>query len=213
MLSPLDWKRSVFIPIPKQGNAKECSNYRTIALISHASKRDVTPGPYSPGPASEPGQQVGSAGDHLPCWGEVLGPVGIDIAGGGPRNAPRPVILSLCAACGWHRGQAVMDTAGPSGALAGFLTTARPGKPLQPQLEVNGGQTLALDSLCVCSSALGTMVTGRSNPVLIPSLFPPLLHHPSTHIHFAPALSWVLVMVLCGREVSAFHVGRMSTAP
>ena len=33
-----DWKRSVFIPIPKKGNAKECSNYRTIALISHASK-------------------------------------------------------------------------------------------------------------------------------------------------------------------------------
>ena len=35
---PQDWKRSVFIPIPKQGNAKECSNYHTIALISHASK-------------------------------------------------------------------------------------------------------------------------------------------------------------------------------
>ena len=34
---PQDWKRSVFIPIPKKGNAKECSNYRTIALISHAS--------------------------------------------------------------------------------------------------------------------------------------------------------------------------------
>ena len=33
-----DWKRSVFIPIPKKGNAKECSNYRTIALISHARK-------------------------------------------------------------------------------------------------------------------------------------------------------------------------------
>ena len=33
-----DWKRSVFIPIPKKGNAKECSNYRTITLISHASK-------------------------------------------------------------------------------------------------------------------------------------------------------------------------------
>ena len=33
---PLDWKRSVFIPIPKKGNAKECSNYHTIALISHA---------------------------------------------------------------------------------------------------------------------------------------------------------------------------------
>ena len=35
---PKDWKRSVFIPIPKKGNAKECSNYCTIALISHASK-------------------------------------------------------------------------------------------------------------------------------------------------------------------------------
>ena len=35
---PQDWKRSTFIPIPKKGNAKECSNYCTIALISHASK-------------------------------------------------------------------------------------------------------------------------------------------------------------------------------
>ena len=35
---PHDWKRLVFIPIPKKANAKECSNYRTIALISHASK-------------------------------------------------------------------------------------------------------------------------------------------------------------------------------
>ena len=33
-----DWKRSVFIPIPKKGNAKECSNYHTVALNSHASK-------------------------------------------------------------------------------------------------------------------------------------------------------------------------------
>ena len=33
-----DWKRSVFIPIPKKGNAKECLNYHTVALISHASK-------------------------------------------------------------------------------------------------------------------------------------------------------------------------------
>ena len=33
-----DWKRSVFIPIPKKGNAKECSSYRTIALISHTNK-------------------------------------------------------------------------------------------------------------------------------------------------------------------------------
>ena len=36
-----DWKRSVFIPIPKKGNAKECSNYRTIAHISHASNAMV----------------------------------------------------------------------------------------------------------------------------------------------------------------------------
>ena len=36
--SPQDWKRSVFILIPKKGNAKECPNLRTIALISHASK-------------------------------------------------------------------------------------------------------------------------------------------------------------------------------
>ena len=35
---PQDWKRSVFIPIPKKGNAKECSNYTTIALLSHVSK-------------------------------------------------------------------------------------------------------------------------------------------------------------------------------
>ena len=35
---PQDWKRSVFIPIPKKGNAKECSNYHTIVLISHASQ-------------------------------------------------------------------------------------------------------------------------------------------------------------------------------
>ena len=35
---PQDWKRAVFIPIPKKGNVKKCSNYSTIALISHASK-------------------------------------------------------------------------------------------------------------------------------------------------------------------------------
>ena len=37
-MTTLDWKRSVFIPIPKKGNAKECSNYLTIALISHDNK-------------------------------------------------------------------------------------------------------------------------------------------------------------------------------
>ena len=47
---PQDWKRSVFIPIPKKGNAKECSNYCTIALISHASKgsRSVVPNSLRP---------------------------------------------------------------------------------------------------------------------------------------------------------------------
>ena len=35
---PQDWKRSIFITIPKKGNAKKCSNYRTIALISHTNK-------------------------------------------------------------------------------------------------------------------------------------------------------------------------------
>ena len=33
-----NWKKSVFIPVPKKGNAKKCSNYHTVALISHASK-------------------------------------------------------------------------------------------------------------------------------------------------------------------------------
>ena len=42
---PQDWKRSVFIPIPKKDNAKECSNYRTIALISHASNAQNSPKP------------------------------------------------------------------------------------------------------------------------------------------------------------------------
>ena len=40
---PQDWKRSVFILIPKKGNAKECSNYRIIALISHASNAQKSP--------------------------------------------------------------------------------------------------------------------------------------------------------------------------
>ena len=35
---PQDWKRSVFTPVPKKGNAKECSDYRTVALISHPNK-------------------------------------------------------------------------------------------------------------------------------------------------------------------------------
>ena len=40
---PQDWKRSVFIPVPKKGNAKECPNYCTIALISHASNAQNSP--------------------------------------------------------------------------------------------------------------------------------------------------------------------------
>ena len=56
-----DWKRSVFIPIPKKGNVKECSNYHTIALISRASKdfpggSDGKVSAYKAGdPASIPG--------------------------------------------------------------------------------------------------------------------------------------------------------------
>ena len=57
---PQDWKRSVFIPIPKKGNAKECSNYRKIALISHASNfpggSDGKASVYNAGdPGSSPG--------------------------------------------------------------------------------------------------------------------------------------------------------------
>ena len=44
---PQDWKRSVFIPTPKKGNAKECSNYCTIALISHASNVENVPSQIS----------------------------------------------------------------------------------------------------------------------------------------------------------------------
>ena len=46
---PQDWKRSVIIPIPKKGNAKECSNYRTIALISHATLAWKIPWMEEPG--------------------------------------------------------------------------------------------------------------------------------------------------------------------
>ena len=42
---PQDWKRSVFIPIPKKGNAKECSNYHTIALISHVKQSNAQNSP------------------------------------------------------------------------------------------------------------------------------------------------------------------------
>ena len=51
---PQDWKRSVFIPIPKKGNDKECSNYRTIALISHASKVMLKNSPSQASTVHEP---------------------------------------------------------------------------------------------------------------------------------------------------------------
>ena len=51
---PQDWKRSVFIPIPKKGNAKECSNSRTIALISHASKSNAQNFPSQASAIREP---------------------------------------------------------------------------------------------------------------------------------------------------------------
>ena len=47
-----DWKRSVFIPIPKKGNAKECSNYRTIALISNDTGEPKYP-PHHPSPIAQ----------------------------------------------------------------------------------------------------------------------------------------------------------------
>ena len=52
---PQDWKSSVLIPIPKKGNAKECSNYRTIALISHVSQRRQ----WHPTPVLLPGRSHG----------------------------------------------------------------------------------------------------------------------------------------------------------
>ena len=51
---PQDWKRSVFIPIPKKGNPKECSNYRTIALISHSSKVNAQNSPSQASAIHEP---------------------------------------------------------------------------------------------------------------------------------------------------------------
>ena len=51
---PQDWKRSVFISIPKKGNAKECSNYHTIALISHASKSNAQNSPSQASAIREP---------------------------------------------------------------------------------------------------------------------------------------------------------------
>ena len=50
---PQNWKRSVFIPISKKGNAKECPNYHTIALISHASKNDAQNSPSQASTACE----------------------------------------------------------------------------------------------------------------------------------------------------------------
>ena len=52
---PQDWKRSVFIPIPKKGNAKECSNCHTIALMSHGSRRRQ----WHPSPVLLPGKSHG----------------------------------------------------------------------------------------------------------------------------------------------------------
>ena len=52
---PQDWKRAVFIPIPKKGNAKECSNYCTIGLISHANRRRQ----WHPTPVLLPGESHG----------------------------------------------------------------------------------------------------------------------------------------------------------
>ena len=57
---PQNWKRSVFIPVPKKGNAKECSNYRIIALISHTAAKSVQSYPTlcDPIDGSPPGSAV-----------------------------------------------------------------------------------------------------------------------------------------------------------
>ena len=70
---PQDWKRSVFIPIPKKGNPKECPNYRAVVLISHASKvmlKFSKPG-FSELPDVQPGFRKGrGTRDQIPniCW-------------------------------------------------------------------------------------------------------------------------------------------------
>ena len=51
---PQDWKRSVFSPIPKKGNVKECSNYHTVTLISHISKRNAQNSPSQASAICEP---------------------------------------------------------------------------------------------------------------------------------------------------------------
>ena len=51
---PQDWKRSVFIPLPEKGNAKECSNYCTISLISHASISNAQNSPSQASAICEP---------------------------------------------------------------------------------------------------------------------------------------------------------------
>ena len=66
---PQDQKRSVFIPIPKKGNAKECSNYRTIALIPHTSRRRQ----WQPTPVLLPGKSHVQR-SLVGCWrGRVHG--------------------------------------------------------------------------------------------------------------------------------------------
>ena len=51
---PQDWKKSIFVPIPKKGNAKECLNYCTIALIPHTSKVMLKITPSQPSTVHEP---------------------------------------------------------------------------------------------------------------------------------------------------------------
>ena len=57
---PQDWKRSVFIPIPKKGNAKECSYYHIILLISHTSKVKLKNSPSQASTVCEPRTSRGS---------------------------------------------------------------------------------------------------------------------------------------------------------
>ena len=63
-----DWKRSVFIPIPKKGNAKECSNYCTIALISHASKAMLSVNHELPDVQAGFRKRIGTRDQIANCW-------------------------------------------------------------------------------------------------------------------------------------------------
>ena len=103
-----DWRRSVFIPIPKKGNTKECSNYHTIVLISHLSNVQNSPSQASTVHEPWTSRFSFSTGDTMPkglkmgSWGSGL----IDITmiwGGGAEFLGSPVVRTLHP-CSWGPG-------------------------------------------------------------------------------------------------------------